>query len=138
MPKRSQRDPKWSQGAPKGCQKGAKGSQMGAQRRPKFAPGPGAARPRSVLTFGVPACFLPACTLSPHPRSRSGFCDMLFFSRRIPSWIPPFPSLVGRVLVTFWPHCAHFWLKVGCSFFVMCFWECFLTIFDVFLISFWG
>ena len=57
---------------------------------------------------------------APFPRSRSGFCS-IFFSRRIPSWIPPFPSLVGRFLATFLQHFAQFWLKVGCRVFVMFF-----------------
>ena len=71
---------------------------------------------------------------APFPRSRSGFCSILFFSRRIPSWIPPFPSLVGRVLVTFWLPFGWVWV-----FFFRCvFLERFWTFFDASLTDFWG
>ena len=56
---------------------------------------------------------------APFPRSRSGFCSILFFSRRIPSWIPPFPSLVGRFLVTFGSLLVGF----GVLLFSLCFFE---------------
>ena len=42
----------------------------------------------------------------------SPFCNILFFYRRIPSWIPPFPSLVGRVLVTPELTFGCFWVVV--------------------------
>ena len=51
------------------------------------------------------------------------FAIFFFFSRRIPSWIPPFPSLVGRVLVTLR-------LTFGC-FWVVVFSVCFLDMFFV-------
>ena len=70
---------------------------------------------------------------APFPRSRFGFCNILFFSRRIPSWIPPFPSLVGRILVTFWP----ILVEIGSLFFRCVFLVCFLMIFDAFLAHFW-
>ena len=98
---------------------------------PKFAPGPLASRRRGVLKFGH--SLRVSFPHAPFPRSRSGFCSILFFSRRIPSWIPPFPSLVGRFLATFWQHFAHFWLKVGCRVFVMFF----LSVFGRFLMRFW-
>ena len=63
---------------------------------------------------------------APFPRSRSGFCSILFFSRRIPSWIPPFPSLVGRLICTFWRPFGWKWVVV----FSLCF-------FGVFLDDFW-
>ena len=83
-------------------------------------------RPRAVC--GPPqgrvelrsVCVFPS-RMHPFPAVGLVFAVFFFFSRRIPSWIPPFPSLVGRFLVTFWPHCAHFWLKLGCYFFVMFF-----------------
>ena len=94
-------------------------------------PGRLAAHRRGVLRFGhsLRVTFPHA----PFPRSRSGFCSILFFSRRIPSWIPPFPSLVGRFLVTF----GALLVESGLSCFRYVFLECFWTFFDVFLTSFW-
>ena len=82
------------------------------RRQPRFAPGPCAAHRRGVLASGVSACFLPACTLSPQ---LVWFLQYSFFSRRIPSWIPPFPSLIGRVLVTFWRPFGWKWVVVFSS-----------------------
>ena len=139
-PRDTKSEPKGSQREPKGAKSepaGAKSDPTGPKREPKvtqFAPGPCAAHRRGVLGLGH--SLRVSFPHAPFPRSRSGFCSILFFSRRIPSWIPPFPSLVGRFLATFWQHFAQFWLKVGCRVFVMFFWDCFWTIFDVFLTSF--
>ena len=100
--------------------------------RPRAACGPPQGRVGLRSVCGLPFQH------APFPRSRSGFCSILFFSRRIPSWIPPFPSLVGRFLVTFWLVCAQCWLKLGCYFFVMFFGSVFFTIFVVFLTSLGG
>ena len=116
-PRDTKSEPKGTQREPKGAKSepaGAKSEPTGAKREPKVSQ----IRPRAVC--GPPqgrvglgsVCGLPF-QHAPFPRSRSGFCSILFFSRRIPSWIPPFPSLVGRFLATFWQHFAHFWLKVG-------------------------
>ena len=114
---------------------GAKADQMGAKSEPKsipkFAPGPCAAHRRGVLGLGhsLRVTFPHA----PFPRSRSGFCSILFFSRRIPSWIPPFPSLVGRFLVTL----RALLVEVGSLIFRCVFWTGFLMIFDAFFAHFW-
>ena len=94
-------------------------------------------RPQAVLgpaeRVGVRSVLRVSFPHAPFPRSRFGFCNILFFSRRIPSWIPPFPSLVGRFLVTFGPPLV----ESGLSCFRYVFLECFWTFFDVFLTSFW-
>ena len=94
--------------------------------RPRAALGPAErVDVRSVLRVSFPH--------APFPRSRSVFCNILFFSKRIPSWIPPFPSLVGRFLVTF---CAPL-VEIGSLIFRCVFWTCFLMIFDAFFAHFW-
>ena len=122
-PKGTQREPK----GPKSEPAGAKSDPTGAKREPKVSqirPRAGRSPPRSVLSFGhsLRVTFPHA----PFPRSRSGFCSILFFSRRIPSWIPPFPSLVGRLICTFWRPFGWKWVVV----FSLCF-------FGVFLDDFW-
>ena len=96
--------------------------------RPRAVCGP----PQGRVDLGS-VCGLPF-QHAPFPRSRSGFGSILFFSRRIPSWIPPFPSLVGRFLVTL----RALLVEIGLSCFRYVFLECFWTIFDAFLTSFWG
>ena len=73
---------------------------------------------------------------APFPRSRSGFCSILFFSRRIPSWIPPFPSLVGRFLVTFLAPFGPLLAFFASLFFLCVFWSVFLRFVDSFLANF--
>ena len=130
--KGSKMEPRVAKWEPRRAKWEPKVSQNRSQNSPpgRLRPTAGACWPWKCLRVTFPH--------APFPRSRSGFCSILFFSRRIPSWIPPFPSLVGRFLATFWQHFAHFWLKVGCRVFVMFFWDCFWTIFDAFLTSFGG
>ena len=111
--------------APEVSQREPKGSRREAKIRPRAACGPPQGRVELRSVCGLPFQH------APFPRSRSGFCSILFFSRRIPSWIPPFPSLVGRFLVTF----CDLLVEIGLSCFRYVFFECFWTIFDVFLTS---
>ena len=106
-----ERAPKWA----KGHQKWAKREPKGTKRelkvskiRPRAVCGP----PQGRVEIGSQsACNLPACTLSLPAgflsagflSSRKVFAICLFFSRRIPSWIPPFPpcrSFFGHLLAT--------------------------------------
>ena len=103
----------------------------GNRDRSKIRPRAGRSPPRSVLTLG--RSLRVSFPHAPFPRSRSVFCNILFFSRRIPSWIPPFPSLVGRFLATF---CAPL-VEIGSLIFRCVFWVCFLMIFDAFFAHFW-
>ena len=131
-----QKGPTWSQQGPKWSQKGptlTKRAPKGDQKTSKNSP-PGRAQPARGACWDSVAVLRVSFQHAPLPRSRSGFCSILFFSRRIPSWIPPFPSLVGRVLVTF---CAIL-VEGGLSCFRYVFLECFWMIFDAFLTSFWG
>ena len=70
---------------------------------------------------------------APFPAVNLVFAVFFFFSRRIPSWIPPFPSLVGRKMELF----LVVLVGVGVLLFRYVFWACFLTIFDAFLVHFW-
>ena len=104
-PKGSKREPKGTKMEPKGAKREPKGDQNALKSSPPRA---GCWPPQGrVEVLRVPRVSFPH---APFPRSRSGFCSILFFSRWIPSWIPPFPSLVGRVLVTLRP---PLWLKLG-------------------------
>ena len=71
--------------------------------------------------------------MHPFPAVGLVFAVFFFFSRRIPSWIPPFPSLVGRFLVTL----RALLVEIGVFFLRYGFCELFLMIFDCFL-SGWG
>ena len=121
----SQKGPTWSQQGPKWSQKGPtltkraplvtkmlpKGAKMepegpnlaqnGAEREPKnidkFTPGPDAVRRGACWPW---KCLRVSFQHAPFPAVNLLFAIFFFFPRRIPSWIPPFPSLVGRVLVT--------------------------------------
>ena len=70
---------KWTQKGPTWSQQGPNIDQKGAERGPKniekFAPGPGAARPRSVLAFEVSAVYLS----SMHPFPAVGLVFAVFF-----------------------------------------------------------
>ena len=58
--------PKGAKMEPKGPNIDQKGAERGPKNIEKFAPGPGAARPRSVLRFGNSLrVTFPACTPSP-------------------------------------------------------------------------
>ena len=114
--KRVQREPKWNQ----------KATNMYLKIRPRAALGP-AERVDigSVLRVSFPH--------APFPRSRFGFCNILFFSRRIPSWIPPFPSLVGRLICTFWRPFGWKWVVVFSLCFLGVFFDDFCRVFYQFL-----
>ncbi len=65
-PKGPNMEPTRAKMEPKGPNIDQKGAERGPKNIEKFAPGPGAARPRSVLTFGHSLrVTFPACTLSP-------------------------------------------------------------------------
>ena len=73
---------------------------------------------------------------APFPRSRSVFAIFFFFSRRIPSWIPPFPPcrpIFGHLLATV----RTLLVESGSLIFRCVFWACFLMIFDAFFAHFW-
>ena len=98
---------------------------------PKFAPGPCAAHRRGVLGFGH--SLRVSFPHAPFPRSRSGFCNILFFF--LGGFHPgsPLSPLVGRFLGTF---CAPL-VEIGSLIFRCVFWTCFLMIFDAFFAHFW-
>ena len=111
-------------------QNGARRVQNGAKWLPKCMknspPGQGAARPQGRVGLRSQSSVLPFQHAS-FSCSKSGFAIFfVFFSRRIPCWIPPVPSLSGRILVTLG-------LLFGC-YFSVCF---FLGVFGSFLMFFW-
>ena len=74
--------------------------------------------------------------MHPFPAVGLVFAVFFFFSRRIPSWIPPFPPcrpIFGHLLATF----LTLLVESGSSIFRCVFWVCFLMIFDAFFAHFW-
>ncbi len=73
-------------GMPKVCRIMPKGSQNESQNSP-----PGRVRPTAGACWGsVTVCVFPS-RMHPFPAVSLVFAIFFFFSRRIPSWIPPFP-----------------------------------------------
>ena len=98
----------------------------------KIAPGPGAARPRSVLSFEVSAVYL--SSMHPFPAVGLVFAVFFFFLGGFHPGSLPFPPLSA----VFWSPCAPFLVDIGC-FFSVCFFECVLDVFlCVFLTDCWG
>ena len=81
----------------------------------------------------VTVCVFPS-RMHPFPAVGLVFAVFFFFLGGFHPGSLPFPPLS----VVFWSLCAPFWLKLGCRVFVMFFRDCFWTIFDAFLTSFWG
>ena len=57
---------------------------------------PGRVRPTAGACWNWVTVLRVSFPHAPFPRSRFGFCNILFFSKRIPSWIPPFPRSEER------------------------------------------
>ena len=125
-----QSEQKW----PQGHQKWAKGHQEGAKRAPKGSQNsaPGRVRPTAGACWGsVTVCVFPS-RMHPFPAVGLVFAVFFFFLGGFHPGSLPFPPLS----VVFWSPLGPPLVESGLLFFRYVFWECFLTIFDVFLISF--
>ena len=126
-----QNDPKRLKMEPKGPNIDQKGAERGPKNIEKFAPGPGAARPKGVLTFEVSAVYL--SSMHPFPAVGLVFAVFFFFLGGFHPGSLPFPPLS----VVFWSPFGALLVESGLSCFRYVFLECFWTFFDVFLTSFW-
>ena len=129
-PKGPNMEPTRAQMEPKGPNIDQKGAERGPKNIEKFAPGPGAARPRSVLRLGV-SCVFPS-RMHPFPAVGLVFAVFFFFLGGFHPGSLPFPPLS----VVFWSPLGPLLVEIGVLFFRYVFWECFWTFFYVFLTSF--
>ena len=122
----SKSDPKGTKSEPKGIKREPKGRQKGAKIRPRAVCGP----PQGRVGLGS-VCVFPS-RMHPLPAVGLVFAVFFFFLGGFHPGSLPFPPLS----VVFWSPLGPPLVESGLLFFRYVFWECFLTIFDVFLISF--